>query len=625
MSAADVASPVFDVPDEVDQTTRYEYGVTVSAQNAEAATAEVTVTVLNKGALALSCPGNPYSVYEGEDDITLECGASGAPEGSAYAYAWEPRGATANTDLLSATDVASPVFDAPDEVDQTTRHEYLLTVSAENAEGAAAEIIVTVLDRPAPPAPPPAVAFPADPTSIGVRTSASALRFGAQAANTEVSLDPLTGQISASASGPHHAGRMTLAAADDLSFDENGELALSIEMVAPVALRHESGATSLVLAPRWSYAASCDQQASESIGGSVTQATLSESDCRLLLFGGDLDLTDAPPGHYSGNIDVVLRTSAGEETRSLEAQVDIAPEQRTIVAGPRGVRFNASEETPPGLTFDQNLSVYPEVAFLTADAPHGAFELSNPSLVPLEVSVSARFGYAEATEDGRETVIRDKEASPLGDLSEVLDIYPSTLTLAPGEQAVVRYGIREEALASMQRAAKHSTKHKGYAAFFDVVSSPRQYIRFDRLPEDASNERTGRVTISLPGAYAPDAGAAQLHAALMSLSAGASPSATFLVETDGVPFAGEAVAYDREGRELGRSSTLVYTRSRVRVSLDRLPEDDAVFLRFAPRGSGRLSAPASVPWNASKRDQRDTGAAARDNGTPQGAVLAEKQ
>ena len=57
------------------------------------------------------------------------------------------------------------------------------------------------------------------------------------------------------------------------------------------------------------------------------------------------------------------------------------------------------------------------------------FELSNPSLIPLEVSVSARFGYTEATENGREVVVEDTLDSRLGDLSEVVDIHPGVLVL----------------------------------------------------------------------------------------------------------------------------------------------------------------------------------------------------
>ena len=70
---------------------------------------------------------------------------------------------------------------------------------------------------------------------------------------------------------------------------------------------------------------------------------------------------------------------------------------------------------------------------------------------------------------------------------------------------------------------------------------------------------------------------------------------------------GEVIAYDGDGRELGRREVLVYTRSSVRVALSRKPEEDAVFLRFAPRGAGRVPEPASIRWNAPSRDIGDAG------------------
>ena len=79
----------------------YAYRLTASAENAEDGTAEVTVTVLNKGALALVCT-DTYEVYEGSADFDLDCSASGAPSGSDYMYVWTARGGTANTDLLIA-------------------------------------------------------------------------------------------------------------------------------------------------------------------------------------------------------------------------------------------------------------------------------------------------------------------------------------------------------------------------------------------------------------------------------------------------------------------------------------------------------------------------------------------
>ena len=695
LSAADVASPTFDVPDEVDGDETYEYLLTVSAENAENATAEVTVTVLNKPDILLAC-ADPGSVYEGSEDITFDCEASGAPEGSGYAYVWTARGDTQDTALLSAADVASPTFLVPDDLPETTTYEYLLTASAANAKDASAGVNVTVM-HPAPlafvddsisgrvyvftvgetiadillpeatgglppytytlepvlprglrlkvdgdptrtisgtplevsprseyiwqaadantetvqiaffievapaeePTSPPVAESSSElpePSALGVTVSASSLRFGLQSTDTEVSLDPMTDGISTYVSGPYHAGRMTLSSGGGEALDENGEMDLSIELASPVVLKRADAidAASIVLSPQWSLAESCKQLSSQTIGGLYTEVTLSEDACRLLRFGGELDLTDVPSGRYAGSMDIILRSGESEETHSVDVEVRVVPAQQVITIGPRGVRFSTSREIPAGLTEEQNLSIYPDVAFLTEEKPHGVFELSNPSLIPLEVSVSARFGYTEATENGREVVVEDTLGSRLGDLSEVVDIHPGVLVLMPGEKGLIRYGVKEGALAAMAE--------KGYAAFFDVVSEPRLYVRSDQMPEEISGDRTARVTMRVPGVYVPAEGTSQLRATLLSISFVGSMSATFLLETTDHPFAGEVVAYDGDGRELGRRETLVYTRSRVRVPLDRIPEEGAVFLRFAPRGSERIPEPASVEWDAPRRD-----------------------
>ena len=611
LSAVDIVSPVFFVPDEVDEDETYEYLLTVSAANAEDAAAEVTVTVLNKGALAVVC-ADPGSVYEGSEDVMFDCSASGAPgDNPEYAYAWTARGSTTDTSLLSAVDIVSPVFFVPDEVDEDETYEYLLTVSAANAEDAAAAVSVTVLDRavapPSDPVSPPLASSSstresAQPLALGVTVSTSSLRFGVQSADTQASLDPVTDQLSTRVSGPYHAGRMTLSPGGGEATRENGEMDLSIELASPVVLRREAGveAASIVLAPQWSLAESCEQLSSQTIGSLYTEVTLSEDACRLLRFGGELDLTGVPSGRYAGSMDVILRSGGSEETHTVAVDVTVIPAQQVITIGPGGVRFSTSRELPAGLTEEQNLSIYPHVAFLTGEKPHGVFELSNPSLIPLEISVSARFGYTEATENGREVVVEDASGSHLGDLSQVVDIHPNVLVLQPGEKGLVRYGVQEGALAAMAR---------GYAAFFDVVSEPRQYVRSDQMPEEVLGGRTARVTMRVPGVYVPGEGASQLRAALSSISYVGSMSATFLLETADHPFVGEVVAYDGDGRELGRRETLVYTRSRVRIPLDRMPEEGAVFLRFAPWGSGRVPEPASVEWDAPRRD---IGAADKD-------------
>ena len=125
--------------------------------------------------------------------------------------------------------------------------------------------------------------------------------------------------------------------------------------------------------------------------------------------------------------------------------------------------------------------------------------------------------------------------------------------------------------------------------------------------EEVMGERTARVTMSVPGVYVPGDGASQLRARLLSISYVGSLSATFLLETTDHPFVGEVVAYDGEGRELGRRETLVYTRSRVRIPLARTPDEETVFLRFEPRGSGRVPGSAPVRWNAPRRDIGEAG------------------
>ena len=520
LSRADIASPTFAVPIEVDADERYEYLVTVSAENADPATAEVTVTVLNKGDLALVCV-DPDPVYEGDEDITLFCAASGGPEGSVYEYVWSPlrnTSATLDTErLVAGIDGPTPTFDVPEAVDVDETYEYLVTVSAEHAEAATAEVLVTVLNSI------PPVSFSTIPSNLGVWISASSLRFGVQSSGSQVTLDALTDRISTSVAGPYHVGRMTLAPEGDLAFDENAEVALSIELVTPVTLRRMAAATldgatladatlagatladvtlddatladvtldnatlgeatladatlgdaadepgagghALTLSPSWSMAESCEQLSSQSIPGLYTEVRMSGSDCRLLLFGGDLDLTDAPSGRYVGTIDVIFRTVSGEETHLVPVSVEVIPAPRVIAIGPGGVRFDTSRELPAGLTPEQTVRIYPDVAYLTEEAPSGVFELSNPSLIPLEISVSSRFGYVEATEDGREAVVEDPSSSRLGDLSGLVEMYPQSLVLQPGEQRVVRYGVREDSLAALK-----ATGEAGYAAFFEISS-----------------------------------------------------------------------------------------------------------------------------------------------------------
>ena len=610
-SGTDGPTPTFAVPDEVNEDETYEYLLTVSAANAESASAEVTVTVLDRAPLAFvddSISGRVYVFTVGEPitDILLPEATGGL---FPYTYTLTP----ALPNGLGLDDPTRTISGTPLQV--SPRTEYTWQATDANTESVSLAFFIEVVPA-AEPSPPVAESSleVAEASSLGATVSTSSLRFGVQSAATEVSLDPMTDQISTHVSGPYHVGRMTLSPGGSEETRENGEMDLSVELASPVLLRREGGieAASIILSPNWSLAESCEQLSSQTIGGLYTEVTLSDAGCRLLRFGGELDLTDVPSGRYAGSLDIILRSGESEETHTVDVDVTVIPAQRVITIGPGGVRFSTSRELPVGLTEEQNLSIYPDVAFLTEGKPHGVFELSNPSLIPLEISVSARFGYTEATENGREVVVEDASGSHLGDLSQVVDIHPGVLVLMPGEKGLVRYGMQEGALAAMAE--------KGYAAFFDVVSEPRQYVRSDQMPEEVTGDRTARVTMRVPGVYVPGEGASQLRAALLSISYVGSLSATFLVETQDHPFAGEVVAYDGDGRELGRRETLVYTRSRVRISLDRMPEEGAVFLRFSPRGSGRAPEPASIQWDAPRRD---IGAADRDHTRPP-ATLVQK-
>ena len=94
----------------------------------------------------VTCPGNPYSAYEGEGDILLDCSATGKPEDSEYVYAWTARGG-GDTDKLSSTTIAQPTFDVPGSVNSDETYEYTLTASAENAEDGAFDVTVEAEEK----------------------------------------------------------------------------------------------------------------------------------------------------------------------------------------------------------------------------------------------------------------------------------------------------------------------------------------------------------------------------------------------------------------------------------------------------------------------------------------------
>ena len=142
LSDAGSPTPTFAVPSSVTANETYEYTLTASADNAEDASADVTVTVLNKPALSVVC-ADPGSVYEGSPDLALDCVASGALGSSpVYSYVWTASGSTTDVSLLSDTSSPTPAFAVPANVNANETYEYTLTASADNAEDASADITV---------------------------------------------------------------------------------------------------------------------------------------------------------------------------------------------------------------------------------------------------------------------------------------------------------------------------------------------------------------------------------------------------------------------------------------------------------------------------------------------------
>ena len=163
LSSTTILKPMFSVPTDINESDDadkdYEYTVTLSASGITDVTEDVKVTVLEKPDIDCGNDGviNYWflsSTLEGNSDTEIFTGClgewHGAPAGSNYTFAWAARGSTPNTDLLSATNIESPIFYTPDAVDEDEMYEYTLTVSTESTENVddfTLDVTVTVENR----------------------------------------------------------------------------------------------------------------------------------------------------------------------------------------------------------------------------------------------------------------------------------------------------------------------------------------------------------------------------------------------------------------------------------------------------------------------------------------------
>ena len=558
LSAVDVLSPTFDVPSQVADDQRFAYTVTVTDAFIGTASTGVQVLVRKRGAVELECDQLEYFVYAGSADLPLQpqCSIAGAPEPQAtYMHRWQARSAVEDAAQLSATNVRNPIFAVPDTLTASYTYQYTYTVGARYADPASVEVSVTVAPFPA--------AF-----DMTVRTVA--VHFGDQSVGQQVTLDPMTRRISDKVRGAHSVGHMIFAS--DQAVDADVELSGGM-------LYHQDGAAVLPLEPQWSLSVSCLAPASEALQSTYAVVVLraEAGGCMVLHFGGTLDLRQAVPGPYAGNLDVVVRSGDVHDTYFVPVYASVVAPQRLVTTGPQGTVIGSAEEQR--MTDIQNFSIHPHRVILTSERPYGAFTLSNPSVITQEISVQPVFGFVEALADrsGETVVLAPTEA--VGDLGAVLLFYPKVFTLGPGQTQYVHYALRED--VPLPKTA--------YATSLEFSSRPRRYVRTDRLPLPDDSLRVAHVTLRIQSAYLPDQGATQIEATLLSADRG-----LLLLETADGPYDGEIVATDSAGNELGRRQLLLLTSRILQWSLEPQPAGD-IMLQFVTQ-QGSAPPPVTVQW-----------------------------
>ncbi len=564
LSNAGAATTEFLVPAEVGSDSLFEYTVTASAENSDDAAMDVTVTVRNRPPLIFeeSILDQIYVVSEAIVPLRLPPVTGGAPPHSYELAPAPPDGIEfdSGTRMLQGT---------PRRVMERTP--YTWTATDTRGKTATLEFAIEVLEEP-----------PLLGSLTGLTVSTSEMRLGTHLPGTVFSLDPSIEQATSGLAGVVQTGRMVLTASDSVDLD--------IEFRTPATLRNTAAtgtAGRIYITPRATLSASCSSLSSEVIRGSLTQTLLLDGDCHMLRFGGDMDLTDAEPGIYAGNIDVLLREDAAEELYRIPVVVTVENVRRALTIGPGMVRLDDGAADFTSLSETQAMTLYPTVAVMSSDNRQGAFEISNPSLVPLEVSVSAEFGYGAAPVAANNAImpgeiVTDTTVSDLGDLSEFVSIFPGVVLLNPGESGQVRFEIREEGLPALEQ--------RGHAMLLNFVSRPRQFVNAQELPEVNDSGVTGEVLTQVFGVYVPERAPSQIF--VRRVVTPAPPiqdrSVTLVLETADIPFYGDVVLF-AGSEEFGRARVLVFTRSQIRVPVGILPTD-GVLVRFEPH-DGRSAPP----------------------------------
>ncbi len=567
------SAPIFRVPETITGSVEfYEYELMVGGLHFYIDSEPVLVTfeVRERPRLLLTCESRVTThVADPPRRLFCEVSSSDASFVTEPSWTWTPDG------MLTEANTGTPLFSVPAEQrEASVEFPLVAEVSAPQAIPASAEVTVTVVN------PDAGLAFQ-------FAVSTSSLDFGTVTESSEIAgVDPATERAYGNPVGnAGQAGRMLITAQDSLAFE--------LEVVEHAVLKHMDNpeAATLALQSNWSYSTTCERQAPETWTSRRIPATLQPSECHMVRIGGEIDLENAAPGQYEGAVTVLLTNGITDEAYSVPVSLTVAPSTRVLSLGTGGGRFTENVDPVSGLEPEQAVRVYPLVAALGERNMDGVLEIANPSVVPLEVTVEPSFGYLEsAVQPGSLTqgMVLEAEGAPVGDLSPRILVEPNVFNLLPGEKRVVRVALDESSRGRLE--------DRGYAAFLTVTSGPRQFARANFAPSDAPMLRTARVSTSIPAVYVPGGGTNFANVRLESVSRGQNPAAVLVAETNGNPFVGNIELRTDRGELLGRSSLLVYTRSRVRVPLTRNP-DQYIVAHFVPETAGPRPDSVVLPTN----------------------------
>ncbi len=546
------AMPVFNVPaDQELPTVEYTYQVTASAAQVDPPqTPETLIVTVEKYPIFLECP-EEVEFTVGMPPQPIECSVS-TTEGVDLEYVWQ----WTPSERLSDPSIGSPLFDVPTrQMAYSTSYSYTVMVSA--VRGVTAQVSVTVI-----------VLDPSQGFVDQVEVTSSELDYGVAGPDGDVTMDPATEQLSGLVYevSQSHAGRMMIRARDSVT--------VSIEQLQTAILTNLDSSSELELVPRFAYSPSCTMFSANNQASRIVQTQLEPGDCHVLRIGGDISLDQAEPGQYSGNVSVVMTVNGLDQLFAVPVALTVEPLRRVVLLGPDGVQFRAASSTEAPLEWDQRISIQPQVAALGPQTRAGTFQLTNPSIYPMEVEVSTEFGYREAREADRFSVGVSDQETELEDLSNLITIHPKVVLLSPGETLPVHYAISDNV----------QIQNRAYAGQFNFTVTPREFIDQRRSP---TTVMAARITFQAPGVYIPSSGSPMLQASVESIESGA---IVLLLETESIPFYGDVIVSDDTGTELGRSEVLVFTRSRVSVPV-QTAVTGRINLQFIPSTVDQLSPP----------------------------------